>query len=520
MTDYTYNYNKIPSALAQRQALSAEDKPKGIASKTSGEASATGEPDFYDRMLDLILPYFSSKEAADKALSNDTPDREALKLVSISEFEGLSQEARDAIEQSKQTRIGPADRGDVDVAEEVIRPKARTEPAPEDIKDVTPLPKAATDDGGLMSRDTSPEETMQSDVGEAVATPDGGLMSKTKENVDAVEAYKSETMEVQKLLGVSADGQVGKKSMKALNSYQKREGLPVTDNFYDPAAVESLKLRETQSRLKELGFYGNKVDGVTGKQTRNAIKTFQHKNGLAVTGTADEQTRLKLAKSKGLVSQPKPQTTLLSFISKGEGGYGAANNGTTEFGNLFAMTDGYYSDTYNKPLTEMTVNEIMNAQVGTTGKTTEELLLINPKSVDSQTNREFFAVGAYQIIPATMWSAAKQGAIDANDIFSPKVQDKISMDFLAGSDRPMLQAFLAGKTKVTINKNNLDVTVEGAMLDLAKQWASAPAHKDMTTSGGRVIKKGDSYYGSGNKSQHTVAETRAMLLQARDENTL
>tara|TARA_R110000782_G_scaffold57592_1_gene120486 strand:- start:60 stop:416 length:357 start_codon:yes stop_codon:yes gene_type:complete len=114
----------------------------------------------------------------------------------------------------------------------------------------------------------------------------------------------------------------------------------------------------------------------------------------------------------------------------------------------------------------------------------------------------------------------KKGAIDANDIFSPKVQDKISMDFLAGSDRPMLQAFLAGKTKVTINKNNLDVTVEGAMLDLAKQWASAPAHKDMTTSGGRVIKKGDSYYGSGNKSQHTVAETKAMLLQARDENTL
>jgi hypothetical protein len=58
------------------------------------------------------------------------------------------------------------------------------------------------------------------------------------------------------------------------------------------------------------------------------------------------------------------------------------------------------------------------------------------------------------------------------------------------------------------------------MLDLAKQWASAPAPKDMTTSGGRKIKKGKSYYGSGNKAQHTVEETEAMLLQARDENIL
>jgi len=48
---------------------------------------------------------------------------------------------------------------------------------PEGIEDMPPLPKAATDDGGLMSRDTSPEETIQSDVEEAVATPDEGLMS-------------------------------------------------------------------------------------------------------------------------------------------------------------------------------------------------------------------------------------------------------------------------------------------------------------------------------------------------------
>ena len=356
---------------------------------------------------------------------------------------------------------------------------------PEGIKDMPPLPKAATEEGGLMVRDTSPEETIQSDVEEAVATPNGGLMSKT---------------------------------------YNE---LPYSTGIVEGSTKEVLL--ETQSRLKELGFYGNEVDGVTGTQTRNAIKTFQYKNGLDVTGTADEQTRLKLAESKGLVSQPKPQTTLLSFISKGEGGYGAVNNdnssGNVPKANQKMMLDGYYSDTYNKPLTEMTVNEIMNAQVGTTGKTTEELLLINPKSVASQKKREFFAVGAYQIVPVTMWKAAEQGAIDANDIFSPKVQDKISMDFLAGSDRLKLQAFLAGDPNVSVDE---------AALDLAKQWASAPVTKTQSVAikikkkdgtlgtGSKKVVAGKSYYdGLGNNSaQHTAAETKAMLLKARDENTL
>jgi len=283
----------------------------------------------------------------------------------------------------------------------------------------------------------------------------------------------------------------------------------LTKNMVEGTDKEELK--ETQSRLKGLGFYESAVDGVTGPSTKSAIKTFQHKNGLAVSGIADKATRLKLAQPEGLVAQEKPKRTLLSFISKGEGGYGAANNGTSKLAKKFSIIDGYYLDTYSKPLTEMTVNELMNAQMGTTGKTTEELLKLNPESTSAQKNRDVFAVGAYQIIPKTMWAAVRKGAVDGDTVFEPKVQDKIAIDFLAGSDRTKLRDFLQG---------NPNVSVEDAMLDLAKQWASAPAPKDMTTSGGRKIKKGKSYYGSGNKAQHSVAETEAMLLQARDENVL
>lgn len=81
------------------------------------------------------------------------------------------------------------------------------------------------------------------------------LMSRpTVDNVDAIEAYKTEAMEVQKLLRVTVDGDFGKQSMKKLNAFQKRAGLPVTDNFYDPATVESLKIVEatTQAMLDRI----------------------------------------------------------------------------------------------------------------------------------------------------------------------------------------------------------------------------------------------------------------------------
>ena len=284
----------------------------------------------------------------------------------------------------------------------------------------------------------------------------------------------------------------------------KEEGLmsrpktrPESSMFF---GTESTKLEFGQKALQDLGFYKSKVDGKKGANTSNAIKTFQHSNGLPVTGILDEDTKIKLSSTSDLVSQPSPQTTILSFISEGEGGYGAANNGTSSLSTKFSVSDGYYSDTYNKPLTEMSVNELMNAQVGTTGLTTEELLKLDPESTDAQKNRDVFAVGAYQIIPKTMWSAVRQGSIDPDSVFGPAVQDKIAMDFLVGSDRPKLKGFLDG---------NPNISVEDAMLDFAKQFASVPNPKT-----------GKSYYGKGNKAHHTKAETKAMLLQARDENTL
>lgn len=46
-----------------------------------------------------------------------------------------------------------------------------------------------------------------------------------------------------------------------------------------------------QKKLRELGFYTGLADGIFGSATSEAVKEFQNKNGLAVTGIIDKETR-------------------------------------------------------------------------------------------------------------------------------------------------------------------------------------------------------------------------------------
>jgi N-acetylmuramoyl-L-alanine amidase len=50
-----------------------------------------------------------------------------------------------------------------------------------------------------------------------------------------------------------------------------------------------------QARLNNLGFFCGKIDGIVGPLTQEALKAFQEKNGLSVTGAADQATKNKLA---------------------------------------------------------------------------------------------------------------------------------------------------------------------------------------------------------------------------------
>ena len=160
---------------------------------------------------------------------------------------------------------------------------------------------------------------------------------------------------------------------------------------------------------------------------------------------------------------------ILSFISKGEGGYDSSNKGTKNK----AIIGRQDSTVINgKPLSQSTIAEVQEAQ-----------------------SNGLFAVGRYQFVPETFKIVVKQLGIPEDAVFTPELQDQMGTQLLFGTKRPKLAAYLRGEN------DNIDV----AMQEFAKEWASIP-----------VPSTGLSHYASkGNKAKHTVEETKQILQSAR-----
>ena len=93
-------------------------------------------------------------------------------------------------------------------------------------------------------------------------------------------------------------------------------------------------------------------------------------------------------------------------------------------------------------------------------------------------------------------------------VFNEETQNKIGK-YLITEKRKKVGKYLQGDNSVSQDE---------AMLELAKEFASFPVPKDMSFKrGGKTVKlkKGDSYYGSGNKAQHTVEEVEEELDKLR-----
>lgn len=63
-------------------------------------------------------------------------------------------------------------------------------------------------------------------------------------------------------------------------------------------------VRRLQARLQELGYLGGKVDGIFGKQTKEALEEFQRLNRLSVDGIAGPKTYQKLFNDPNVVRAP------------------------------------------------------------------------------------------------------------------------------------------------------------------------------------------------------------------------
>lgn len=72
-----------------------------------------------------------------------------------------------------------------------------------------------------------------------------------------------------------------------------------------------LQVRAAQQQLKEEGFYYGEVDGKPGAETGAAIRRYQIRNGLQVTGSLNQETldALKIGGNISAATTPKPTPT-------------------------------------------------------------------------------------------------------------------------------------------------------------------------------------------------------------------
>ena len=124
-------------------------------------------------------------------------------------------------------------------------------------------------------------------------------------------AAKNDDVSVLALAMIYGSGMgVEKNSVQAARWFAKGQelGLPIPAEMSNPDAISSLRplpentqkvgtapldsknlIQEAQSMLTKLGYNPGPADGVAGKKTRQAVRDFQKKRKLTVTGEINEQ---------------------------------------------------------------------------------------------------------------------------------------------------------------------------------------------------------------------------------------
>lgn len=276
------------------------------------------------------------------------------------------------------------------------------------------------------------------------------------------------------------------------------------------------RVTEVQQALADRGIQTvGEVDGAFGLNTERAIQEFQEQVNLPRTGVLDDTTYKALTQAPlqfdeggeatvgtldftqfGEVQDTPTSSNLLDFIGKGEGGYDSANRGTIS-GDIVGSQ--MVAERNGKRVSSMTIGEIRELQ----------------KITDPNNPNRLFAVGKYQTIPDTLATAVEGLGLSDDTVFTPEVQEQIGL-YLVSEKRPQVGRFIRGEE---------GVSEDDAMLALAREFASIPVPRavkkgEFGSWPKRDLNAGDSFYADpdaskGNKPQHTVEETRAILQQAR-----
>lgn len=187
---------------------------------------------------------------------------------------------------------------------------ATPEPSPvEPSPSVEPSPTTPASPSPTQSPSESPT---------AEPTPTPEALFERGDEGEAVRAIQHRLLQLQWFEG-PVTGTYGPATQASVEGFQAKRGLPVT-GAVDAATLERLEamtktpthdemynilkpgpailapgakgdaVKDLQARLRQIGWYAGKVDGIYGDQTKSGISGFQEKRGFPVTGAVDQRT--------------------------------------------------------------------------------------------------------------------------------------------------------------------------------------------------------------------------------------
>ena len=249
----------------------------------------------------------------------------------------------------------------------------------------------------------------------------------------------------------------------------------IVDGIFKPAFSQDAAVGLVQNAADAASaISGSIIDGVF-KPTKGPHLPFSLGSSAAVAGTLDNLV--------GTAESARSYDAVNRGTLPGKGIIGSATSG--------ALT------------TRSVQRNGTNVLVPISGLTIDELTQFQSIKDPNDTSR-VFAAGFYQIIPDTMAGFLKaHPEVKGSDVFDPAMQDK-AFSYLIYEKRKDIGKYISGKSGDR----------DAALLALAKEWASFPVPTDMVVNrGGKQvsIKKGESYYGQGNKASVTVKQAGIAL---------
>ena len=146
---------------------------------------------------------------------------------------------------------------------------------------------------------------------------------------------KNAVMAFQKNNGLSQTGKVNSSTLDALNSGSARKaGSSSSSSSSSKGTCQpgdtGDAVRKVQKRLIALGYLSGSADGDYGNMTKKAVKAFQQRNGLNVTGSVNSNTLAKLNSSsaKRAVSDSSSSSSGTERLNWFNGGSNTIPKGT------------------------------------------------------------------------------------------------------------------------------------------------------------------------------------------------